>query len=117
MVYCAEERDNGANLHLLHLDGSALLDDASRVKVEPFTFQAGAYLDDPQAEGHVDKISRSMVRLQIPAWRESAEGADTAPLYRQWQPVRRTPITATLIPYFAWSNRGENEMRVFLDVD
>ncbi|MGL4940403.1 hypothetical protein [uncultured Bifidobacterium sp.] len=24
---------------------------------------------------------------------------------------------ATLIPYFAWSNRGENEMRVFLDVD
>jgi len=27
------------------------------------------------------------------------------------------PATATLIPYFAWSNRGENEMRVFLDVD
>ncbi|WP_425332914.1 hypothetical protein [Bifidobacterium apis] len=23
---------------------------------------------------------------------------------------------AILIPYFAWSNRGENEMRVFLDV-
>ena len=117
MVYCAEERDNGANLHLLHLDGSALSGDASRVKVEPFTFQAGAYLDDPQAEGHVDKMSRGMVRLRVPAWRESAEGADTAPLYRQWQPVRRMPTTATLIPYFAWSNRGENEMRVFLDVD
>ena len=117
IVYCAEERDNGANLHLLHLDGSALSGDASHVKVEPFTFQAGAYLDDPQAEGHVDAISRSMVRLQVPAWRESAEGADTAALYRQWQPVRRMPATAILIPYFAWSNRGENEMRVFLDVD
>ena len=117
IVYCAEERDNGANLHLLHLDGSALSDNASRVQVEPFTFQAGAYLDDPQAEGHVEASSRSMVRLRVPAWRQSAEGADAAPLYRQWQPVHRLPTTATLIPYFAWSNRGENEMRVFLDVD
>ena len=58
-----------------------------------------------------------MVRLRVPAWRESAEGADAAPLYRLRQPVRRMPTTATLIPYFAWSNRGENEMRVFLDVD
>lgn len=117
IVYCAEERDNGANLHLLHLDGNALSGDASRVKVEPFTFQAGAYLDDSKAEGHVDAVSRSMVRLRAPAWRESADGADTAPLYRQWQPVRRMPTTATLIPYFAWSNRGENKMRVFLNVD
>ena len=56
IVYCAEERDNGANLHLLHLDGNALSGDASRVKVEPFTFQAGAYLDDPQAEGYPDSL-------------------------------------------------------------
>jgi len=58
-----------------------------------------------------------MVRLRVPAWRQSAEGAEAAPLYRQWQPVHRLPTTATLIPYFAWSNRGENEMRVFLNVD
>ena len=83
-------------------------DNASRVQVEPFTFQA---------EGHVDASSRSMVRLQVPDWRQSAEGAEAAPLYYQWQPVRRQPTTATLIPYFAWTNRGENEMRVFLDVD
>ena len=56
IVYCAEERDNGANLHLLHPDGNALSGDASRVKVEPFTFQAGAYLDDPQAEGYPDSL-------------------------------------------------------------
>ena len=35
-----------------------------------------------------------MVRLEVPAWRE--------------------PVTATLIPYFAWANRGENEMTVWL---
>ena len=29
-------------------------------------------------------------------------------------PVKREPATATLIPYFAWANRGENEMTVWL---
>lgn len=50
IVYCAEEMDNRANLHLLHLDGSALSDDASRVKVEPFAFGVEAVRDDPRAE-------------------------------------------------------------------
>lgn len=49
IVYCAEEMDNRANLHLLYLNGSALLDDANRVRVEPFTFQTGAVPDDPRA--------------------------------------------------------------------
>lgn len=50
IVYCAEEMDNMANLRLLHLDGSALSDDASRAKVEPFAFGVGAVPDDPRAE-------------------------------------------------------------------
>ena len=39
----------------------------------------------------------------VPAWRESAELADAAPFYRQWQPVRHLPTTATLIPHFVIS--------------
>lgn len=117
IVYCAEEMDNRANLHLLYLNGSALLDDENRVRVEPFTFQTGAVPDDPRAKGHVDAVSCSMVRLQVLVWWESADRADAAPLYRQRQPVRRRPIAATLIPYFVWTNCGENEMRVFPDVD
>lgn len=63
IVYWAEEMDNRANLRLLHLDGSALSDDASRAKVEPFAFGVGAVPDDPRAEGHVDAVSCSMFRL------------------------------------------------------
>ena len=37
-----------------------------------------------------------------------------APLYTAYAPVKREPVTATLIPYFAWANRGENEMTVWL---
>lgn len=124
IVFCAEERDNGANLHLLHLDGRALLTDGrgidkahgGQVGVEPFTFMAGSAPDDPGAAGHVDQVSRPMVRLRVPAWRQSDSQAETRPLYEPWGPVVHEPATALLIPYFAWSNRGENEMRVFLDV-
>ena len=69
IVYCAEERDNGANLDLLHPDGNALSGDASRVKSEPFTFQAGAYLDDPQAEGYPDSLF-----CLVQPWRKRDEG-------------------------------------------
>lgn len=137
VVYCAEERDNGSNLHLLHLDEQALVSGENRgaegaegveipggideghggqVRVEPFTFQGGFKVNDPQAEGHVDSISCPMVRLLVPAWKESDRQAESRPLYAPWQPVEHQETVATLIPYFAWSNRGDNEMRVFLNV-
>ncbi|MBI0125789.1 hypothetical protein H3U87_01320 [Bifidobacterium sp. W8101] len=69
IVYCAEERDNGANLHLQHPDGNALSGDASRVKVEPFTFQAGVYLDDPQSEAILIPLF-----CLVQPWRKQDEG-------------------------------------------
>ena len=86
ITFCAEEKDNGANLHLLHADVEALLADPSAAKVEEFDFHA---------EG----------AAEVPAF---------APLYAVYAPVKREPATATLIPYFAWANRGENEMTVWL---
>ena len=44
----------------------------------------------------------------------AAEVPAFAPLYAVYAPVKREPATATLIPYFAWANRGENEMTVWL---
>ena len=44
----------------------------------------------------------------------AAEVPAFAPLYAVYAPVKREPTTATLIPYFAWANRGENEMTVWL---
>ncbi|KAB8287180.1 glycosyhydrolase [Bifidobacterium ramosum] len=120
ITFCAEERDNGANLHLLHADVAAILADPSSVKVVPFAFHAGAAGIDEKGQGEVDDVTRDMVRLEVPAWREpvpegaNAESPAFAPLYAEYAPAKREPVTATLIPYFAWANRGENEMTVFL---
>ena len=62
--------------------------------VEEFDFHAGAKGIDEKGHGELEDVTRRMVRLEVPAWRE--------------------PVTATLIPYFAWANRGENEMTVWL---
>ena len=74
----------------------------------------------------MEDVTRRMVKLEVPAWREplpaavaaAGEGAAEvpafAPLYTAYAPVKREPVTATLIPYFAWANRGENEMIVWL---
>ena len=126
ITFCAEEKDNGANLHLLHADVEALLADPSAAKVEEFDFHAGAKGIDDKGQGEVEDVTRRMVKLEVPAWREplpaavaaAGEGAAEvpafAPLYAVYAPVKREPATATLIPYFAWANRGENEMTVWL---
>ena len=81
---------------------------------------------DDKGQGEVEDVTRRMVKLEVPAWREplpaavaaAGEGAAEvpafAPLYAVYAPVKREPATATLIPYFAWANRGENEMTVWL---
>ena len=126
ITFCAEEKDNGANLHLLHADVEALLADPSAAKVEEFDFHAGAKGIDDKGRGEGEDVPRRMVKLEVPAWREplpaavaaAGEGAAEvpafAPLYAVYAPVKREPATATLIPYFAWANRGENEMTVWL---
>ena len=126
ITFCAEEKDNGANLHLLQADVEALLADPSVAKVEEFDFHAGAKGIDDKGQGEVEDVTRRMVKLEVPAWREplpaavaaAGEGAAEvpafAPLYAVYAPVKREPATATLIPYFAWANRGENEMTVWL---
>ena len=86
----------------------------------------GAKGIDDKGQGEVEDVTRRMVKLEVPAWREplpaavaaAGEGAAEvpafAPLYAVYAPVKREPATATLIPYFAWANRGENEMTVWL---
>ena len=40
---------------------------------------------------------------------------EAAPLYRPWQTgAAAEPAEITLVPYFAWNNRQEGEMRVWL---
>jgi len=57
---------------------------------------------------------RAGVDVVAAAGEGAAEVPAFAPLYAVYAPVKREPATATLIPYFAWANRGENEMTVWL---
>ena len=50
ITFCAEGKDNGANLHLLHADGGHCWPPEARPKVEEFDFHAGAKgIDDKGA--------------------------------------------------------------------
>ena len=49
--------------------------------------------------------------IQVPALRIEAENEGR--LYDDWHPAKEKPGVLTMIPYFAWNNRGETEMRVW----
>ncbi len=88
-VYCAEGIDNGENLHLLKLDA-----------------QAGfRYSYDAQLLGGVGIIKAFGYR------QEPKPGA----LYHKMNDLGgETETEIILIPYYAWANRGVNEMRVWM---
>ena len=95
VTYCAEEADVGADLHLIRVHPERLGERYGLVSVET-----------SHALGH------PMTVLHVPAFKESP--LPDAPLYADWRPVPESPCSLTLIPYYAWANRGENEMRVWL---
>ena len=88
LVYCAEEADNGKLLHLIRAIPQA--------DVQVTEKQIGPAL---------------LPALRVPAKRILAEDA---PLYADWKEPQTEDVTLTLIPYFAWANRGEGEMRVWM---
>lgn len=125
LTFCAEERDNGNLLQSLVVNSSAVTGVGQGIHVIPFDFHSGARGADERGTGEVEPMTTSMLKLEVPSWREdvpnevedgaSIEQART-PLYTRWTQAKRQSTYATLIPYYAWANRGENEMRVFLRV-
>jgi len=86
VVFCLEEKDNGPCLHQLSLS-----------KNEPLIFDADSSLPGGMA------IRAGGLR-QKPASDE---------LYTQ-TPGHKEPAELAFIPYYAWANRGENEMAVWV---
>ena len=57
-------------------------------------------------------LRRDGDRVLADGWREQADDK----LYIEYKEPARTPTTVTLIPYYRWGNRGENEMQVYLRI-
>jgi len=95
VTYCMEEADNGAALHLLRVDGTSQL---SSARVEKTT-----------------KLGHEMCMLKIPGFRQ-ADSRGEARLYEEYVPPVETETELTFVPYYAWNNRGEGEMSVWVRI-
>ena len=88
LVYCAESIDNGEDLECIRL-------------VDGMEF----------TEEYTGTLFNSAVSLQTSAVREAKENS----LYKPYgKPRALHKQQLTLIPYYCWGNRGENEMMVWL---
>ena len=91
VVYCLEEADNGSDLHNLSIDPNGEFK-------EMFS---------------ESKLS-GIVEVSCPAKRISEAGWDEYELYAANHKPLHEKTTARFIPYYAWNNRGEGEMRVWI---
>lgn len=87
-IYCLEERDNGAELHNLQLPKEAKI-----------------------AEKMEKDLLGGVITLNARGIREENEDEDA--LY-SFHKKKRISQKLTFIPYYAWANRGENEMTVWI---
>lgn len=92
LVYCMEEADNGKELHLFRIRN--LPEEAGSICIE------GNSLPVLKAAG--EKLT---VKEAGELYPEAGEGA-----YQE----SYEPSEITLIPYYAWANRGEGEMQVWI---
>lgn len=93
IVYCLEEADNGADLHLIH---------------------AGpAISGDPEA-AYEDDLLHGVVTISTAGLREITDGWASDTLYAAAVKPQMQNVTLKWIPYYAWANRGIGEMRVWV---
>ncbi len=90
VVYCLEQKDNGENLDLIRLKGTAL-----------FT------------EERSSEFGSEMVMLRAQGVRELPDESEST-LYHGYRKPKTEPVSLRFIPYYAWANRGENEMTVWV---
>ena len=95
VTYCAEQHDNGPDLHLLRVDTDRIGPGCDGVLVEE--------------QAH---FGHPTLALKVPGRRALLPEMDG--LYRDAAPLEERSAPITLIPYYCWANRGLNEMTVWL---
>ena len=93
LVYCLEHADNGEQLHNLQLPRDARFSTV-------------------EGKG----IFARKILLQAPGYKQTAEDAENQALWHYDRaPSSRQPQVLTFIPWFSWANRGEGEMRIWVN--
>lgn len=89
VVYCLEEADNGTGLERLHMKGTAVF-----------------------REEISKELGSEMVMLETQGRRRLAAESDG--LYHRYQKPKYEETSLRFVPYYAWANRGEGEMQVWV---
>ena len=93
LVYCLEQADNGEQLHNLQLP-----------RDDRFSTFEGKW------------IFARKILLQVPGYKQTARDAENQALWHYDRaPSSRHPQVLTFIPWFSWANRGEGEMRIWVN--
>ncbi len=90
IVYCLEEIDNGKDLQTLLLEA-----------------------DKPIFDTEIEIGGVKMTALKASGLRVKPS-KETDDLYMEYSLVEADPVTLTFVPYYAWNNRGEGEMTVWV---
>lgn len=94
IVYCLEEKDNGADLHLLSVDPTK----------QPVSFDMKI-----QEEEVIALKAQGQHEIQDSS---DPDGGQSA-LYAEYHVPEKELIELVFVPYYTWANRGENEMQVW----
>ena len=104
VTYCLEQADNGENLHLVYVQQSDLYDKEN-----------GGILQDKVKVLEDDTLGHRLNKLVIPGKRQ--KNADSQQnLYEDFVPQEVCNVDLVFVPYYAWNNRGEGEMDVFVAI-
>ena len=104
ITYCLEQADNGENLHLVYVQQSDLYDKEN-----------GGILQDKVKVLEDDTLGHRLNKLVIPGKRQKNTDSQQN-LYEDFVPQEVCNVDLVFVPYYAWNNRGEGEMDVFVAI-
>ncbi len=127
LTYCMEEADNGADLHLYRVDLNRIGAHCQGIETRMMEI-AGHKMSVLEVPGLRMKERSGTETLSVgkkaldletisaekePLYRESLS-KEKQPLYRDYLLPVEESVSMTMIPYYAWANRGEGEMSVWM---
>lgn len=98
LVYCVEGTDIP--------EGTRLADVAVSLRQDPARF----------GKKRMQIVNANVVALTVPAMAVQRPAWQPGELYREATRSEPKPVEITMIPYYAWGNRGETDMTVWLPV-